>query len=375
MDALTGDTKLTQKTLSELFDKSGYGFDKVKTEQILDKYGRLVNSETPATDIDSREEIRYNRKYKESGKKRIYYSQYNTEVMSWAFSSKTKPGDIKVLYNAYDNTWNKLVADDTEDRYGTFLSIADTPENAEAIRNLYNEVYNENHREEQRDSEGIREDYERYWSLTNDLGDDNINVEKQDSNGHSREVYRVESASDGIGDSRKGDGNKRNLNDSQDKIKYNRKNNSTGGENLNGQQRADQAEGTETSNTGRETRNIGVSEGTRTENENRSRVQGTNGKEETTHSSDRAHGRLGREAELFTSKDYAVPKQDSDLYRVQNELANEYGIECYVIKRSSWNRKNPATTYRKKVYIAENINSELLATIPPHESTHFMKQS
>lgn len=377
MNALTGDTKLTQKTLSELFDKSGYGFDKVKTEQILDKYGRLVNSETPATDIDSREEIRYNRKYKESGKKRIYYSQYNTEAMSWAFSSKTKPGDIKVLYNAYDNTWNKLVADDTEDRYGTFLSIADTPENAEAIRNLYNEVYNENHREEQRDSEGIREDYERYWSLTNDLGDDNINVENQDSNGHSREVYRVESASDGIGDSRKGDGNKRNLNDSQDKIKYNRKNNSTGGENLNGQQRADEKvdkRRTETDNDKAQGRTLA-------KNENGPAVQeGVGEAPREIHKNriaERHYRRLKSTPSPFSNFDYVVPQNNSELYNIQKEITEDYGIECHIVKESAWQRerrKNPATSGNGRIFVVENIDPGIRDTVLSHEMTHVMRQ-
>ncbi len=154
------------------------------------------------TEVDSEKEIRYNKKYKKRPK--YYYSQYNTTAMQWAFSSKTKPGDIKVLYNPQDNTWNKLVADNTEERYGTLLSIKDTPENAEAIRNLHDEVYNENHGEEQRDSEGVRENYARYWSLSSNLGDDNFDVEEQDANGRSREIYGGKFEGDRIGDSRKG---------------------------------------------------------------------------------------------------------------------------------------------------------------------------
>lgn len=163
---------------------------------------RYILSRSPELEeeVDSDAKIVYNKKYK---KNRTYYSQYNTTAMQWAFSSKTKPGDIKVLYNPQDNTWNKLVADDTEERYGTLLSIKDTPENAEAIRNLHDEVYNENHGEEQRDSESVRKDYERYWSLSNNLGDDNFDVEEQDTNGRSREVHGGESEGDRSGDSRK----------------------------------------------------------------------------------------------------------------------------------------------------------------------------
>lgn len=163
---------------------------------------KYILSRSPETEeeVDSDAQIVYNKKYK---KKRTYYSQYNTTAMQWAFSSKTKPGDIKVLYNPQDNTWNKLVADGTEERYGTLLSIKDTPGNAEAIRNLHDEVYNENHGEEQRDSESVRKDYERYWSLSNNLGDDNFDVEEQDANGRSREVHGGESEGDRSGDSRK----------------------------------------------------------------------------------------------------------------------------------------------------------------------------
>lgn len=169
---------------------------------------RYILSRSPETEgeVDSDAQIVYNNKYK---KNRTYYSQYNTTAMQWAFSSNTKPGDIKVLYNPQDNTWNKLVADDTEERYGTLLSIKDTPENAEAIRNLHDEVYNENHGEEQRDSESVRKDYERYWSLSNNIGDDNFDVEEQDTNGRSREVHGGESEGDRSGDSQKGNGNKR----------------------------------------------------------------------------------------------------------------------------------------------------------------------
>ena len=119
-------------------EKQGYGF----TEELAESAIRKMTSKKTSNHIDSDSQIVYNKKYK---KKRAYYSQYHTTAMQWAFSSKTKLGDIKVLYNPQDNTWNKLVADDTEDGYGTLLSIKDTLENTEAIRNLYDEVYNENH--------------------------------------------------------------------------------------------------------------------------------------------------------------------------------------------------------------------------------------
>ena len=150
-------------------------------------------------DVDSDAQIVYNKKYK---RERAYYSQYNTTAMQWAFSSKTKSGDIKVLYNPQDNTWNKLVADDTEERYGTLLSIKDTTENAEAIRSLRKEVENENHREKQEFGESVYEDFAEYWDIRRSDGDDNFDVEEQDANGRSREVHGRESEGDRSGDSR-----------------------------------------------------------------------------------------------------------------------------------------------------------------------------
>ena len=108
----------------------------------------------------------------------------------------------------------KLADTEFTDKQRTLLSIKDTPENAEAIRNLYDEVYNENHGEKQRDSESIRNDYERYRNLSNNRGDDNFDVKEQDANGRSREVHGGESASDGIGHSRKSTRDNGGLNES-----------------------------------------------------------------------------------------------------------------------------------------------------------------
>ncbi len=149
-------------------------------------------------EVDGNGHKEYNKKRK---KKQAYYSQYSSTVMQWAFSSKTKPGDIKVFYNPQDNTWNKLVAEETEYRYGTLLSIEDTPENAEKIRQLHEEVYNENYREKRELGEGICENYERYWRLSNDLGNDNLNVTDKDANGHISEIRREEPNSNRSGHS------------------------------------------------------------------------------------------------------------------------------------------------------------------------------
>ena len=171
-----------------------------------DKEAKSQTSENlDAEGVDIEGEIQYNKKSNRNPKKkRIYYNEYNSLAMQWAFSSKTKPGDIKVLYNPQDNTWNKLVADDTEERYGTILSIKDTPENADKINNLRDEVYNENHRKEQRDSEILYEDFERYWSIGRSYSNDNLDVKESEANGHSREFYGEKNNSNGEGSSRTG---------------------------------------------------------------------------------------------------------------------------------------------------------------------------
>ena len=146
--------------------------------------------------VDNKTKKRYN--------KRLIRDEFATNAMIWAFSGKTKPGDVKVLYNPRDNTWNKLVADNTEERYGILLSVEDTPQNAEAIRNLYNEVYNEDNGEQQGIDESIREDYERYWSLSDNSGDDNFDVGKQSADGHARELYGSKPQSNRDSDFRQG---------------------------------------------------------------------------------------------------------------------------------------------------------------------------
>ena len=160
--------------------------------------------------VDQTLALQYNKKEQGTHKKKgSYYSQFNTTAMQWAFSDKRKVGDFKVLYNADNNTWNKLIADNSESRYYIDITIEDTPKNAEAIRKLHDEVYNDNNGEKQRVGKSVHNDYARYWSCSNNIGDDNINVEEQDANGQSRKIYRGKSESDGRGNSKQGNRNKR----------------------------------------------------------------------------------------------------------------------------------------------------------------------
>ncbi|MBE6656256.1 MAG: hypothetical protein E7609_05260 [Ruminococcaceae bacterium] len=196
----------TLKTAQKLYIKAAEQSGNTRLAKYFLSHAPEIEEEES---LDSEEAVQYNRKSTTVKKKKQTYSQYYSTAMQWAFSSKTKPGDIKVLYNPSDNTWNKLVADETEDRYGTLLSIEDVPKNAEVIKNLHSEVYNENHGEKQRASESVRENYERYWDRSSNLGDDNFDVEEQDTNGRSREFYGEESGSDRSGDSNESARNRR----------------------------------------------------------------------------------------------------------------------------------------------------------------------
>ena len=146
--------------------------------------------------VDNKTKKRYN--------KTLIRDEFATNAMIWSYSSKARPGDVKVLYNPRDNTWNKLVADNIEERYGIHLSIKDTPQNAEDIKNLYNEVYNENNGEKQGISDGIRKNYEGYWNFSNNSGDDNFDVGEQIADGRTREIYGSKSQGNRDADSRQG---------------------------------------------------------------------------------------------------------------------------------------------------------------------------
>ena len=78
--------------------------------------------------------------------------------------------------------------------------------------------------------------------------------------------------------------------------------------------------------------------------------------------------------DVFSDDDYATVKGGSSLHQVQNTFRQEYGIECHVIKDSSWTRSSPAYSRDGVVYIREGIDLGTLSTAVPHEATHVMKQ-
>lgn len=145
----------------------------------------------------------------------------------------------------------------------------------------------------------------------------------------------------------------------------------------NGKERAEQDKGTETVYSRGEKGNTPVSNGTRTEVRNRSGIQETVGRKDgsvqETLSAQRQHRRLRTEIEPFLDEDYVTPEQSSELYKVQHEITEEYGIECHIVKRTAWNRENPATTYYGKIYLSEDIELGDLSEVASHETTHGMK--
>ncbi len=121
MDVLTGDSKLVEKTLSDIFEKAGYGFDKDKTRQLLNRYEKLQNSKNKTPNIDSNEEIRYNRKYfkflhknfppeNESG------SEAHRLAVWWTRQKDVQTGD-QTLISYHDNWYLVEKFDDADNRY------------------------------------------------------------------------------------------------------------------------------------------------------------------------------------------------------------------------------------------------------------------
>ena len=108
----------------------------------------------------------------------------------------------------------------------------------------------------------------------------------------------------------------------------------------------------------------------------RSGVPGTLGENDRTFQEALPAARRGLTSDIdaFSDDDYATVTEGSALHQVQNTFREEYGIECHVIKESSWARSSPAYSRDGVVYIREGIDLGTLSTAVPHEATHVMKQ-
>ena len=172
-----------------------------RAQQLFEKALGKAGAKYAASQIDSEGETQYNKKRKTP------YSQYRTLAMQWAYSSQTSEGDTRILYNAQDNTWNKIVADNSDEGFGVLQSVKDTPQNQRTIDELFREVRNESNAGEQRDNQVIYEDIGRYETVRRGGQNDNDNASKREADGRTRGVHQEEHQRNGGGDSRQGGGN------------------------------------------------------------------------------------------------------------------------------------------------------------------------
>ena len=128
----------------------------------------------------------------------------------------------------------------------------------------------------------------------------------------------------------------------------------------------EQQERSETVYSGRERNDFKSTKRTRGEKEERSRIQKSLGEKKSgpgeVHVSER-YNRISQNPLPFNPDDYLIPTFDSDLYNIQRNLTNDYGVECYIVKQNAWERigrENPAMSGYGRVFIAENIEDELL---------------
>lgn len=174
-----------------------------KAQQLFEKALSKAGAKYIASQVDSESETPYNRKRK----KRTPYSQYHTLAMQWAYSSQTSAGDTRILYNAQGNTWNKIVANDSDEGFGVLQSVKDTAQNQRIIDELFREVKNESNTGEQRDRQTVYEDIGRFEAVRRGSQNDNDNASKREADGRTRGVHQEEHQRNGGGDSRQGGGN------------------------------------------------------------------------------------------------------------------------------------------------------------------------
>jgi len=158
------------------------------------------------------------------------------------------------------------------------------------------------------------------------------------------------------------------------------KTNNTDGGITNVTERAEEGKSAETVHAGRNSDTKGEKSGAREEAGDRSRVSETvrGAQEEKRETRDNVQGtpqtRIDDDSWLTDTANHIAPAKGSELQKAQQAFAEEYGVECYVIKASAWQRESQATTHGGKVYVSESIDADTLATLVPHEGTHTMKQ-
>ena len=129
--------------------------------------------------------------------------------------------------------------------------------------------------------------------------------------------------------------------------------------------------------TGRNSNDEETSSGTREENGDRSGISEAVGEADGGLQEESAGERLHRgvtsKKELFESGDFVKPEEGTALYDLQKKALEEYGLKLHIIKASAWSRENPAFAFRGDIYVAENIEEDMLNEVIPHEATHAMR--
>ena len=169
-----------------------------ETQDFIAEFERLV-AEEEATALDNGEDVRYSKSQ---------YKQYTTLAKQWAFNTSTQNGDTKILYNAQNNTWNKLVADRTRDEgYQVIESIEDIPINEEKIENL---VFGDRYDRDNRKRTNLSGYIEEYRRQQTQHSQNNARIEtKRRVEGQSGGLYRQQQNSDTRPNSRQSDGDSR----------------------------------------------------------------------------------------------------------------------------------------------------------------------
>ena len=179
--------------LNKLVNKFGKAIDKSQGGVRISQIGRRDEEKNTAENVDFVDEKRYN---KTSGA----YSQYRSLAMQWANATNTKKGETKMLFNAQNDTWNLIIADDSDMGYSELLSIKATKDEINKVQTLDSEVNDGNHEEQRRNNQGIFESVEYYSKEPSNKSGNNSFVEVKKPNGRVSDVYSKQSASDRNGD-------------------------------------------------------------------------------------------------------------------------------------------------------------------------------
>ena len=134
----------------------------------------------------------------------------------------------------------------------------------------------------------------------------------------------------------------------------------------------------ETVDAGRNSNDEETSSGAREENGDRSGIPEVVGEADEGLQEESAGERLHRGGinsgkELYQSDDYIQPEEGTALYDLQKKALDEYGLKLHIIKAAAWGRENPAFAFRGEIYVAENIEEDMLSDVIPHEATHAMR--